>query len=287
MFDKGKRRRSGGQASSGEIPGFGSAAGANRDVGRRPAAAGRDSGPDVDQYMYRSIMGTVERSTLRDGKGMRETAPGFESQMETGPDAVTLRIELPLARAEQLRALARDLDESPQTLARLWVMERLRELSERRAAGQKSTARPAQDGTTPTPSVPELPTAASDPNAVQSVAALKQRLGDQFVTDPEERAMYDDTYAFRQWGPYLAGLVLSSRGRKLFTLEDMRHVLRDELMPGLYDTPSALDSDLVLRDVEVGRPGDQLHPHACLERVSPGVYSFLGFTRARTMRAAR
>jgi hypothetical protein len=119
------------------------------------------------------------------------------------------------------------------------------------------------------------------------VADLKKQLGDSLITDPEERAVYDETYTFRQWGPYIASLVLSSRGRRVFTLEDMRVLLRDELMVTLYDTPGALDSDLVVRDAELGRPGDQLRPFACLQRVSPGVYSYLGFNRARAMRSAR
>jgi hypothetical protein len=122
---------------------------------------------------------------------------------------------------------------------------------------------------------------------VLTVADIKKQLGDSLITDPAEREVYDETYSFRQWDPISRGLVLSSRGRRLFTLEDMRTLLRDELMPALYDTPGALDSDLVIRDAEVGRPGDQLRPFASLQRVSPGVYSFLGFNRARAMRSAR
>lgn len=288
MFDKGKRKRSGRQDSYGDVPGLGNAAGPAREPIRRAAPINRDGGPDIDQYMYRSIMGTVERPTGKEAAGRGDAATGFESRSESGPDTVTLRLDLPVARAEQLRVLARDLDESPQTLARLWVMERLRELSDSRSTGNKSNGGSTQDGAKP--SVLELPAVAGHAGPAgptDAMAALKKQLGDQYVTDPEERAMYDDTYAFRQWGLYLAGLVLSARGRKMFTLDDMRHLLRDELMPGAYDTPGALDRDLVLRDVELGRPGDQLRPHACLERVSPGVYSFLGFKRARTMRAAR
>jgi hypothetical protein len=130
-----------------------------------------------------------------------------------------------------------------------------------------------------------LPPAAPIP--ILTVADVKKLLGDSWITDPEERTVYDETYSFRQWGPYIASLVMSSRGRKVFTLEDMRVLLRDDLMPAVYDTPGALDSDLVIRDAELGRPGDQLRPFACLQRVSPGVYSFLGFGRARAMRSAR
>jgi len=209
--------------------------------------------------------------------------PGRSEVEESSPDSLTLRIELPIARAEQLRVLARDLDESPQTLARLWVMERLRELAANRSATSHSSV--ASQAPSVSQSIPGLPPAV--PTPILTVADVKKQLGDSWITDPEERTVYDETYSFRQWGPYIASLVLSSRGRKVFTLEDMRVLLRDDLMPAVYDTPGALDSDLVIRDAELGRPGDQLRPFACLQRVSPGVYSFLGFGRARAMRSAR
>jgi hypothetical protein len=238
--------------------------------------------------MFRSVMGMA-------GAGPRSHASGGERQArddseQAAPDSVILRIELPNARAEQLRALARDLDESPQTLARLWVMERLRELAAARPSGNRSNGN-SQAAPPPVQAIPGLPPApaiqAHAQPTVLTVADIKKQLGDSLITDPAEREVYDETYSFRQWGPYIAGLVLSSRGRRLFTLEDMRTLLRDELMPTLYDTPGALDSDLVIRDAEVGRPGDQLRPFASLQRVSPGVYSFLGFNRARAMRSAR
>ncbi len=238
-------------------------------------------GPDIDDYMYRSIL-----AMSSSGPGSRTQSAsqqGRQDGEEASPDSLILRIELPIARAEQLRMLARDLDESPQTLARLWVMERLRELASNRSAASRpgdlpQTAALAQ-------SIPGLPSPAPAP--LLTTADVKKLLGDAWISDPEERTVYDETYSFRQWGPYIASLVLTSRGRRMFTLEDMRVLLRDELMSAVYDTPGALDGDLLIRDVEVGRPGDQQRPFACLQRVSPGVYSFLGFGRARSMRAAR
>jgi len=237
--------------------------------------------------MFRSIMGMSGAA----GGQPRGAGQARNEAEEATPDSFTLRIELPTARAEQLRALARDLDESPQTLARLWVMEHLRELSTGRTPGNKSNGNSHASSPVTAQVIPGLPgptpPAPTPQAAVPTVATVKQQLGDMFISDPSEREVYDETYSFRQWGPYISALVLSSRGRRLFTLEDMRILLRDELMPTLYDTPGALDSDLVIRDAELGRPGDQLRPFACLQRVSPGVYSFLGFGRARTMRSAR
>ncbi len=219
------------------------------------------------------------------GGGVRETAGREERGFEdTGPDSIMLRIELPISRAEQLRALARDLDESPQTLARLWIMERLRELGTSRSHANKPNGNSPPAGSSPT--MPVLP-AAGQAQSAPSAADVKNQLADLFIKDPDERATFNETYSFRQWGPYIAALALTTNGRRVFTLEDMRVTLREELMPAVYDTPGALDSDLVMRDAELGRPGDQMRPFACLQRVSPGVYSFLGFGAARAMRSAR
>lgn len=282
MFDRGRKRNSYRRPPYGGNPEQGNGIPFGQSSIPRPTPRSSPGEPDVDEYMYRSIMGMLGNATgssrTQDGSPQTRGEPD-----EAAPDSIMLRIELPIARAEQLRALARDLDESPQTLARLWVMERLRELASGRAPANKSNG--DSQATAPSQVIPGLPPPTSPP--AQTVADVKKQLGDSCITDPEERSVYDETYSFRQWGPYIAGLVLSSKGRRVFTLEDMRVVLRDELMPSLYDTPGALDSDLVIRDVELGRPGDQLRPYACLQRVSPGVYAFLGFNRARAMRSGR
>jgi hypothetical protein len=283
MFDRERRRRPSRRSPYDGIPESGNGIPFGQVPPTGPAPRSGPGGPEIDDYMFRSIMGMAAGGGAPGAKNQGGTPPRREESEEAAPDSIMLRIELPIARAEQLRALARDLDESPQTLARLWVMERLRDLSSGHAAQNKSNG--GSQVTPPPQSIPGLPPPA--PMPALTVADVKKQLGDSLVTDPEERSVFDETYAFRQWGPYLAGLVLSSRGRRVFTLEDMRVLLRDELMAAVYDTPGALDSDLVIRDVEVGRPGDQLRPFACLQRVSPGVYSFLGFSKARAMRSAR
>ena len=111
--------------------------------------------------------------------------------------------------------------------------------------------------------------------------------GSSWMEEDVEQVIYDETYAFRQWGLYIAAIVLTAKGRKNFTLDDVLQVLRDELIPDLYDTPIVPEKNITLRDVELGRPGDQFRPYACLERISPGVYSYIGFSKARTMRAGR
>ncbi|HHE41797.1 MAG TPA: hypothetical protein ENL12_04040 [Dehalococcoidia bacterium] len=233
-------------------------------------------GPDIDQYMYRSIMAMLNNTRRSNGNGCDPDGFGHETESEAGLDSVVLRIEIPSARAQQLRALARDLDESPQTLARMWVMERLRDLSG--STGQKAAPH----------MLPELPPTATQPTTQEDVIAeTKKHLADTYITSPEERAVFDETYTFRQWGPYIAGLVLSTQGRKVFTVDDIKQILRDELMPNIYDTPGARESDISLKDTELGSPGEKVKPFACLERVAPGVYSFIGFGPARAKRAGR
>ena len=282
MFQRGRKKDSRRRPAYDGVPEQGNGMPFGQSAAPRPTPRSAPGEPDVDEYMYRSIMGMVSGNSGAPRTQERSAQMGEETS-DAAPDSLILRIELPIARAEQLRTLARELDESPQTLARLWVMERLRELAARKASASPS------NGDSPQPQtpqfIPELPPAPPEP--ARTVSDVKKELGDALISDPEERAVYDETYSFRQWGPYIASLVLSSRGRRVFTLEDMRVLLRDELMPSMYDTPGALDSDLVIRDVEIGRPGDQLRPFACLQRVSPGVYSFLGFNRARAMRSGR
>ncbi|MCK5586379.1 hypothetical protein KAJ02_09945 [Candidatus Bipolaricaulota bacterium] len=284
MFEKRKRRRPSRRDYEGMPDSFQSP---SPMPGMSPGPAqGRQNGTGIDQYMYRSIMSMLddepERSPAQDPT-LRRNNDNIE---QSGPDSVTLRIEIPTSRAEQLRSRARDLDESPQTLARLWVMERLREIDTHTPHQPKSGPNGAKTGGSPTAlHTIEAPAKPTEPRDV--VANAKERLGNAFIADTEEQAIFSETYAFRQWGPYIAALVLSQRGRKLFTLEDVCHILRDELMPEAYNSPSILESDLTLRDVELGRPGAQLRPFACIERVDPGVYSFIGFRKARSLRSGR
>ncbi len=278
MFDKGKKRRSPRQSPYGDMPDLndGLSSGQPGNAGQSPRSG--SNAADVDEYMMRSIMGMPS--------GVRGFARSEEAGLENaGPDSIMLRIELPISRAEQLRALARDLDESPQTLARLWIMERLRELGSSRSQDNKSNGNSQHVDSSPI--MPPVLPSATQAQPAPSAADVKNQLADLFIHDPDERATFNETYSFRQWGPYIAALALTTKGRRVFTLDDMRVTLREELMPTVYDTPGALDSDLVMRDAELGRPGDQMRPFACLQRVSPGVYSFLGFGAARAMRAAR
>ena len=284
MFDRGKRKRPHGRPPYDDALDQGTDMPFGNAVNPRRAARNNPGEPDVDEYMLRSIMGMASNATTSESRAQEHGSRHRDTGEEAGPDSIMLRIELPVNRAEQLRALARDLDESPQMLARLWIMERLRDLGSSRPSANKSNG----DSHTEAPStaIPFLPAAAQAQPSVD-VPEIKKRLADAWITDPEERAVFEETYSFRQWGPYIAGLALTAKGRRVFTLEDIRVILRDEIMTSVYDTPGALDSDLSIKDVELGRPGDQIRPYACLQRVSPGVYTFLGFNRARAMRGAR
>ena len=256
-------------------------------MGPRPVRR-QGEGPDVDQYMYRSIMSMLDETTGESG-AERATAGPPNGLEKSGTDSLSLRIELPAARADQLRALARDLDESPQSLARLWVMERLRDLIAHGSGAHRVGEQGSNGGSEHSTgkSIPELSVPSKPLDPAARLAEIKAQFREAYVTEPEEQVIYDETYAFRQWGLYIAAIVLTAKGRKNFTLDDVLQVLRDELIPDLYDTPTVPEKNITLRDVELGRPGDQFRPYACLERISPGVYSYIGFSRARTMRAGR
>jgi len=282
MFERRKRRpaRRGYEGMPDPLQSPGPMSGTNP----RPAPAGQN-GSGIDQYMYRSIMSMLDSEPSdgpSDDSTIRRNDGGGE---QSGPDSVTLRIEIPNNRAEQLRRLARELDESPQTLARLWVMERLREIDSS-VSHQPRQGRNGEHDSSPS-AVPPIESPVQIVETADVVASAKQRLGQAHIIDAEEQAIFAETYAFRQWAPYIAALVLSQRGRKMFTIEDIRHVLSEELMPEAYNSPTVPESELTLRDVELGKPGAQMRPFACIERVDPGVYSFIGFSKARALRAGR
>ncbi|MCK5212666.1 MAG: hypothetical protein KAQ74_01980, partial [Dehalococcoidia bacterium] len=105
MFEKRKRRRPSRRDYEGMPDSFQSP---SPMPGMSPGPTqGRQNGTGIDQYMYRSIMSMLddepERSPAQDPT-LRRNNDNIE---QSGPDSVTLRIEIPTSRAEQLRSLAR------------------------------------------------------------------------------------------------------------------------------------------------------------------------------------
>ena len=242
----------------------------------------------IDRYMYESIMATLRKNYGSDILETGEDAAGNgligENENE---DSIKLRVNLPLEKARQLQVLAREFGEVPSTLARMWIIERLKELwvnhalsSSIEAGRTGSLASPGNSG--------EHATSEDEPE--QEMTPLEQTktlLADKYIADPEEKSLFLQTFLFKQWGNYIAGLFLTDKGSAVFTMEDIKNVLKYDLLPEYYNTPGAEESALLTPDVEVDAPGDAPKGFASLKRIAPGVFRFVGFKKARVMRAGR
>ncbi len=246
------------------------------------------SGNGIDRYMYENIMATLRKNYGRD---ITETgAPTADSSLvgDSGNgDSIGLRVNLPLDKAGQLQALAREFDEDPHTLARMWIMERLKELwVSHTPSSPTTTDKAGLPGSAGNSGEPATQTDESEVEPTPLEQA-KVSLADKYIADPEERSLFLQTFLFKQWGNYIAGLVLAGKGNTAFTVEDIKSVLRYDLIPEYYNTPGAEESALLTGDVEVDAPGDAPGGFASLKRIAPGVFKFVGFKKARVVRAGR
>jgi len=242
----------------------------------------------IDRYMYESIMATLRNNygsdTLQTGEDAADNSLMGDSD---NGDSIGLRVNLPLGKARQLQALAREFDEDPHTLARMWIIERLKELWMSHTLS--SPTNPERAGLPRSPGNSGEPAAPTGENEAE-LTALEQAkvlLADKFIADPEEKSLFLQTFLFKQWGNYIAGLVLADKGNAAFTVEDIKSALRYDLIPEYYNTPGAEESALLTADVEVDAPGDAPRGFASLKRIAPGVFKFVGFKKARVVRAGR
>ena len=242
----------------------------------------------IDRYMYESIMATLRKNygsdILQTGEDAADSGLMGENQRE---DPIKLRVNLPLDKARQLQVVAREFGEVPSTLARMWIIERLKELWVNHALSSSIEAGRAGFPGSPGNSG-EHATSTDDPE--QEMTPLEQAkasLADKYIADSEEKSLFLQTFLFKQWGNYIAGLFLTDKSSAVFTVEDIKNVLKYDLLPEYYNTPGAEESALLTPDVEVDAPGDAPKGFASLKRIAPGVFRFVGFKKARVMRAGR
>jgi len=246
------------------------------------------SGNGIDRYMYENIMTTLRKNYGSDILQTDADAADSNLMGDSGNgDSIGLQVNLPLDKARQLQVLAREFDEDPHTLARMWIIERLKELW--------MSYTPSSPTTAERPGLPRSPSNSGEPappadESEEELTALEQAkvsLAEKYIADPEEKALFLQTFLFKQWGNYIAGLVLANKGNTAFTVEDIKSVLRYDLLPEYYNTPGAEESALLTADVEVEAPGDAPRGFASLKRIAPSVFKFIGFKKARIVRAGR
>jgi hypothetical protein len=206
---------------------------------------------EIEYFMYQN-------------RGKNLEAKGVTVQM--GNNNEELKVRLPSRKKEQLENLAREefgLDAS--TIAQVWIIERLL---------QTNMVKPSLYKTTETrPQMPETH---------ESLEHIRRKLGEQWISDRKEKFLFMQAKRFSHWANYIAGLVLTQKGKTLFTPKDIKKILRDELIPQHYGRSGAFENEVLTADVRVDAPNNCQFPS--LERVDgrQHLYKFLGFEEGIT-----
>jgi len=77
---------------------------------------------------------------------------------------------------------------------------------------------------------------------------------------------------------YIAALILSSQGKKIFSPKEIRETVIKELLPSISSIDGQTLSGMILtRDVHKKAKILYNNGYYCLEKVGRGAYKFLGF----------
>ncbi|MEA2113600.1 MAG: hypothetical protein U9P63_03030, partial [Patescibacteria group bacterium] len=109
---------------------------------------------------------------------------------------------------------------------------------------------------------------------------IKIKLADKYIDNTKQREIFlNQATQFKQWANYIAGLVLTQEGKKIFTPTDVKVILRGRLIPDYYDEPGFKEGSLLTQDVEIKSKYHEGYPS--LKRINRGRYKFIGFVCGR------
>ncbi len=114
----------------------------------------------------------------------------------------------------------------------------------------------------------------------KSVSEFTTELADKYITDQEQKEIFlHDGVWMKVRLNYIGGLILSKRGKTIFSPKDIRDVVREELIPSLNEIDDAqLSGMLLTQDVHFNTASPKWHNgFPCLENVGRGKYRFSGF----------
>ncbi|MGQ8336280.1 hypothetical protein ACUNWD_06980 [Sunxiuqinia sp. A32] len=113
-----------------------------------------------------------------------------------------------------------------------------------------------------------------------SVDDFFQTLAGKYITDKRQREIFLKREVWLKIKlNYIGGLMLSLRGKEIFSPKDIRDVIREEIIPSLTEiSDNQLSGMLLTSDVHKNAVTPKWHNgHPCLEKVSRGKYRLIGF----------
>lgn len=110
---------------------------------------------------------------------------------------------------------------------------------------------------------------------------IKMFLANKYIKNPEEKEIFlNEAIQFKLWANYIAALILTKRDRKTFTNQDIKKILKEELIPNHFGGPGVAEGSLLTQDAEIN---SKKYHGGCpsLKRISKGRYKFVGFRQGR------
>jgi endonuclease III len=237
-----------------------------------------NAGIDEKRYSYRKKQVIVQEAARRMGYTPLDLEQSIwhhnpkrkreGEKMDKDNKEPVLEVSLPPDKKRQLDDVAKEYGQEPAVLASIWVIDRLLQLGSAKPMGWPTET-------------PELPVAS------ESLEDAKVRLAKRYIHDQDEDCLFLQAKSFKEWANYIAGFVLTQRGKTPFTPKDIKQVLRDELIPQHYGRSRAQENELLTADVRVNAPGNRPGGFPCLEQVRRGAYRFIGFRKGIESRYGR
>ena len=243
-------------------------------------------------------LSTVYNKTLRElekalfahdkwGCGENE-ADDKEREMNEDNGKEGLRVRLPAQKRELIKRVAEDeFGVNASTLAQIWIIERLHKYQD-----QSVTASPTQPVSKEQRLAREEPPnghwqgLSDKPVTQEIVKEIKQQLANKYIEEPQEKCIFlktrnDDIH---DWGCYLAGLVLTQKGKTPFQRADIKIELKI-LLGDIYEKNYVKESTVLPADVcHNCAPSSQDFQFPCLEAVNKSgkryTYKWIGFKQA-------
>ena len=112
-----------------------------------------------------------------------------------------------------------------------------------------------------------------------SIEEFSEHIADHYINDPKQKEFFLRKGIWLKVKlNYIAGLILTSRGKKVFSPKELRKVIISELVPSLSEMSNKRLSSLILtQDVHKESNKEYNNGNYCLKKIDRGLYKFIGF----------
>lgn len=114
----------------------------------------------------------------------------------------------------------------------------------------------------------------------RSVEEFAHYLADKYITDSKQKEIFLESGVWLKVRlNYIAGLLLSNRGKEIFSPKEIRDIIREEIIPTLTEISDAqLSGTILTSDVHINAVSPKWNNgYPCLEQIGRGKYRFIGF----------